>query len=80
MKTEWRKISRLILPIGWLIFSSAVYADAQKMKTIKIYLQKYDTATNSENLEPVLRQVNGKAQLSPTLAISFRASDYICGR
>ncbi len=53
MKTELRKFFRLVLPIGWLIFSSAVFADAQMMKTIKIYLRKDDTATRSESLQPV---------------------------
>jgi hypothetical protein len=71
MKTESGKIFRLILPIGWLIFSSAVFADAQKMKTIRIYLQKEDTAMRTEKLQPVLRRVAAETPLRLALESLF---------
>lgn len=71
MKTESRIFFRLILPVVLLIVSSAVFADAQKLKTVRIYLQKHDAAANSENLQPVSREVASVAPLRPTLESLF---------
>jgi spore germination protein GerM len=71
MNKQARKILRRVLPIGLLIISSVVFADAQKMKTIKIYLQKEDVATGSEKLQPVSRRVDAETPLRRALESLF---------
>jgi spore germination protein GerM len=71
MNLKSRKFFNSVSVSALLIVSFAGFADAQKMKTVKIYLRKEDATTRSENLQPVSRRVRTEAPLGSTLAALF---------